>query len=67
MVTFKKDSFTIEVHTGTNPIEDWLELQKELIELMSYMNDDMLIKPWRTLNLLSETLPDWKTALKMTE
>lgn len=65
MITFKEDSFVIEIPTPGNPIEGYLELQKELLELMSTISDDLAFKPWYTLDLLKNMLADWDTAMKM--
>jgi len=63
MVTFNKGSFTIEVKTGAHPVEDWLELQKELLFLVQSLDQsDTPESPWRTMALIKEMLPDLKTA-----
>lgn len=69
MVTFKDTSFTIEVHTGVNPIEEWLETHDQLIDLLQCIDPDTpLDNPYyRVLELLRQMMPDYKTAKKMTE
>lgn len=68
MVTFNNDSFSIEVKTGTFPIENWLLLHKQLTFMVqSSMGDENLVEqPWMVLELLSSMLPDIQTAEKMT-
>ena len=66
MVTFNKDSFTVTVETGTDPVEDWLATQNELIESLQAEADDMHEKRFHYLTLLKALLPDWETAKKMT-
>jgi hypothetical protein len=65
MVEFRKDGYSIHVHLGCNPAEDWLELVKELIEVMAAIGDETPVKPWRTLYFLQECMPDWESAKKM--
>ena len=63
MVQFNEKSFTIEVNTGGNPIEDWMGTIAELILLVKSLDIEGLDEsPWHTMNLLSEMLPDVKTA-----
>lgn len=66
MVEFKSDRMVITIVTTTNPIEDWLELMKELLYLTASVNPEHCnAPPQHTLTLLDEMLPAWETALKM--
>lgn len=67
MVRFEKDRYIIEVVTSCNPMEDWLMFYKELLGLMSHMDEQALIKPLHTCRLLKEMLPDLETAKKMVD
>lgn len=42
MVIFKDKSFTIQVKTASNPIEDWIEMHNELCDLLQNTNPDMM-------------------------
>jgi len=64
-VKFRKNGYTIDINTFTNPVEHWLDLQNELLTLISYMSDDYNFKPWQTANFLTELLPDIEDAKKM--
>ena len=66
-VTFQKDGFTIEVKTGTNPIEEWLETHNELIDVLQCQDSEMLAKNFHVLELIREMMPDWQTAKRMCE
>lgn len=69
MITFKKDSFVVEVATGGNPIEDWLDTHDELLDLLACADANMIVGKQfhRTIELLRCMMPDWETAKKMTE
>lgn len=69
MVRFEKDRYIIEIHTGCNPIEDYLLLQQSLLDLLSNVNQDNIISDtfYRVPDFLAELIPDWETAKKMTE
>lgn len=66
-VEFKDDRFTITIPTGTNPIEDWLELHNELLTILSMWDSqsNIMENPWRVLWLLEHMMPEWDVALKM--
>lgn len=64
MVTFKDDSFTVTV-SSSEPMEDWLELYKELLLIMGTINDANCFIPFRTMSLLSDLLPELEIAQKM--
>lgn len=64
MVTFKDDSFVIEVSTAGNPIEEWMRLHAQITHVLclSKTPSDEL---YCLINLLEDMMPDWKTALEM--
>jgi len=64
-VTFKPESFIVEVKTGTSPIESWMETQHQLIDVLE--QDDGISKSERIhyLELLRNMMPDEETAKKM--
>lgn len=65
MITFKEESYIVEVKTAGNPIEDYLGLQQELLELMNAMDEHMEFRAWRTLELLKQMMVDYETGMKM--
>ena len=64
-VKFREDGYTIDIHTIMNPVEDWLDLQEELLTLIAITSDDTGHNPWRAANFLRELLPDYDDAKKM--
>ena len=66
MVTFNKDSFTVTVETGTDPVEYWLATHQELVDALKCEDEQMIAKRFHYLELLSQLMPDWETAKKMT-
>lgn len=68
MIRFEKDRFIIEVYTGTNPIEDYLDLQKSILNVFSIINEDAMPAGglYDLANLLQAMQPDFDTAKKMT-
>lgn len=62
MVRFDKTGFTVRIHTAGNPTEDWLELQKELLNILSIldMEQHVMPAPHQTLNLLASLMLDYK-------
>jgi len=66
-VIFHPDKFVIEVQTGHNPIEDWLDTQNEMLELLKSEDESMAGKRCQCLELLRNMLPDLETAKKMTK
>lgn len=67
MLTFDNSGFTIRIDTVGNPVEDWLDLQQELLSVLSLLDieDNIMPTPINTLNLLIAMLPDWRTACRM--
>lgn len=66
-VTFNKTSFTIEVETGHNPIELWLDTQEQLIDALQAENIEMHGNRYAYLELLRSMQPDFDTAKKMVQ
>ena len=68
MVVFNKESFTIEVHVGSDPIEEWLRTHDDLIDLLQSANPDMTTGKtyYHLLELLRQMMHDRETAKKMT-
>ncbi|MCX7099940.1 MAG: hypothetical protein NTX38_00200, partial [Methylobacter sp.] len=64
-VSFKNHGFTIDVATGGNPIESWLETQHDLLTVLQSEDENTLSKHSHTLELLRNLLPDIETAQKM--
>lgn len=67
MVKFNKASFTIEVETTGNPIEEWLALHNELIDCLQSEEESMVHKRYQYLELVRSIMPDWETCKKMTD
>lgn len=68
MVTFKENSFTIEISIGTDPIETWLETHDQLLALLGNVDNDLREDNYYyVVELLRQIMPDWETAKKMTK
>lgn len=69
MVRFEKDKYIIEVHTGCNPIESWQELHAGLCDLLRNVNQDNVVDStfYTVPDFLSNLMPEWETARKMTD
>ena len=67
MVHFKEDRLIIEIPTVTNPIEDWLEIQSELITLLQCADYELMGNnpPHHVLGLLRELQLDHSTGIKL--
>lgn len=69
MVRFEKDRYVIDVYTGADPVENWLELHKEIVYLISLVDqtnapaDGLCYLP----QLLGDMMPEWEVARKMTD
>lgn len=67
MVRFEKDRYIIEVYTGCDPVESWLNLHEEIAYLLGLVNQGncpesgFLCLP----QLLGDMMPQWETAHKM--
>ncbi|MBV5327211.1 MAG: hypothetical protein JZU65_06155 [Chlorobium sp.] len=66
-VTFTQGSFIIEVKTATNPMEDWLATQEQLIDCLQSENIELHGERYAYLELLRSMQPDLATAKKMLE
>jgi hypothetical protein len=64
-VKFTETSFIIEVQTGTNPMEAWLDTHDQLVDCLQSENEDMHGYRYHYLELLRSMMPDWETAKKM--
>ena len=69
MVKFEKDSYRIDIHTGTNPVETYLALQEEIAYVFSVLRPEILPDEGlpQLAILLMNMQPDWDTARKMAE
>jgi hypothetical protein len=69
MVSFKKESFVIEVYAGTCPIEDWLGAYRGIISLLTAADPELRPNDnyYMVWSLLYAMMPDLETAKKMTE
>lgn len=67
MVRFEKDRFIVEIKTGTNPMEDWLNLVHGLLSVLqaqetgSGIEDSNRPVYW----LLQNMMPEWEDAKRM--
>ena len=64
-IKFNKEGFTIEVKTGTNPIESWIETHDEFLDALQSEEEEMHIIRPHYLELLRSMMPDPDTAKKM--
>ena len=70
MVQFNPNGYAIVIETGVvNPIEEWQELQVEILNVLSVLDTETncLPMPFRLVNLLREMQPDLDVAKKMAE
>lgn len=69
MVQFNPTSYTVTVETGMNPIEDWMELQSEILSVLAALDTkaNCMEMPYRLLSLLRDMQPDIAIAKKMTK
>lgn len=69
MVRFDDKSFTIEIYTGNNPIEDFQTLQTEIAYVFSILTSETMPDQglYHLANLLMNMQPSWEVAKKMTE
>ena len=69
-VTFKEKSFTIEIYTGANPIEDWSDLVRALLWYLGNENPDMINdgkERYAVCSLLKAMHPQWEDIKKMNQ
>lgn len=64
-VVFHRDKFIIEIKTGASPIESWLNLQQELIDVLRSEDVQLAEKRPHCMELLQNMLPDLEQASKM--
>lgn len=64
MVTFKEDSFVIEIKSPA-PVEDWLNLHNDIANLLSSEHEDMRQGHYLVLYFLQEMMPTIKQAIQM--
>lgn len=67
-VTFGEDCFTIKIYSGTNPVEEWENIIRGLLQLIS--NEDANLRPlnsylFAVCGLLEAMIPEWETTKKM--
>lgn len=70
MVRFFKDHYTIDIHTGTEPTEDWLLLIQEITYVLGELTLSGSIPDgglYYLANLLKELRPNYDVAKKMSE
>lgn len=67
-VTFEEDCFTIKIYTGANPVEEWENIIRGLLRLMSnedvnqhYLNS----YSFAVCGLLEAMIPNWETIKRM--
>ena len=67
MVQFEQTGYTISVHTGMNPVEEWQELQAEILSVLAALDTEAncMPMPYRLLNLMREMQPDLQVAKRM--
>lgn len=67
MVRFEKDRYIIEVYTGCDPVESWLNLHEEIAYLLGLVNQGNCPENGflRLPQLLVDMMPQWETARKM--
>lgn len=68
MVRFEDKSYTIEIETGGNPIEDYQALQTEIAYVFSMMDKERMPDQglYHLADLLMQLQPEWEVAKKMT-
>lgn len=65
-VTFNKEGFTISVTTpGYNPVERWLEMHEEMIDLLQSEAEDMHSNRYAYLELVRQMQPNLELAKLM--
>lgn len=67
MVRFEKDRYIIEVYTGCDPVESWLNLHEEIAYLLGLVNQGNCPESGFLClsQLLVDMMPQWETARKM--
>ena len=70
MTTFQKDSFTITIPTGGDPVENWMDLISEIGSIFSMLTPETMNRCDGLYNLavlLQALVPDYDTAQRMTK
>ena len=70
MTTFQKDSFTITIPTGGDPVENWMDLISEIGSIFSMLTPETINRCDGLYNLavlLQALVPDYDTAQRMTK
>lgn len=69
MVRFEEGRFIVEVKTGINPIENWLDTIQDLLSVLQSQDPDLINGEthYFTIALIKEMLPEWEDAKKMAE
>lgn len=59
MMKFHERSYTIEVYTGINPYEDWIEVMNGLLDLLMLQDGDMRERKanYYVFKLMSDMMP----------
>lgn len=62
MVKLQKDRFIIEIYTGCEPFEAWIETHYELLEILQSLDPELRKNNYeRVLSLIQELMPDKHT------
>ena len=66
-IKFNEQGYSIEVKTGTNPVEDWMETHDDLLDLLASADRELAgtNNYYHVIDLLRNMMPDYDTALKM--
>lgn len=69
MIRFEKDRFIIDVYTGINPIEQYLDLQKEILNVFCRIDEENIPADglYGLANLLLAMQPEYDIAKKMAD
>ena len=66
-IKFNEQGYSIEVKTGTNPVEDWMETHDDLLDLLASADRELAgtNNYYHVIDHLRNMMPDYETALKM--
>lgn len=66
-VVFNNDSYVVTIKTGTNPVEDWIELRKSIYTIIAYLppDENLNIETGYLLELLKEMELNYDQVLKV--
>lgn len=69
MVEFHSDKFTVQVETGIDPAEDWLDTVGCLIDVLENQDEELVEhrKNRKVLRLLRSMMPNLSEVKKMTK